>query len=213
MVPRSYDKDKSLGMWVSKQRTFQNCNTIRLERKERLDEIGFAWKDDRAHKLNQEDKRWHQQYEKLVEFKRRKGHCMVPQKYEQDKSLLGMWVNRQRGVHKNNKMRPDRKILLDEIGFAWKPDAAPTFKPDDKLWHQQYEKLLEYKRKKGHSKVPHKYKDDKSLGKWVMNQRSRHANNKILPNRKELLDVLDFVWKADTVTTRSSTTNVRGLGV
>jgi hypothetical protein len=34
------------------------------------------------------------------------------------------------------------------------------------------------------------------------------------PDRKELLDALDFVWKADTFATRSSITDdVRGLAI
>jgi hypothetical protein len=106
----------------------------------------------------------------------------------------------------------DRKKLLNKIGFAWKDDGALPFKPDVKLWHQQYEKLLEYKRKNGHCKVPNKYKDEKSLGLWVMNQRTRH--NKMPPDRKELLDAIDFVWKANTVAARSSSaTDVRGLAI
>jgi hypothetical protein len=108
-------------------------------------------------------------------------------------------------------MRLDRKKILDEIGFAWKCEGP--FKPYDELWHQQYEKLLEYKRKNGHCKVPQTNKDDKSLGVWVMCQRARHANKKMQPDRKELLDALDFVWKAKTAATRSSTTDVRGLAI
>jgi hypothetical protein len=159
------------------------------------------------------EKKWNRQYEQLVEYKRKKGHCMVPCKYEQNKSL-GQWVRTQRCLNNTNKLRLDRKRLLEDIGFAWKDDAALTFKRDDKLWHQQHEKLLEYKRKNGHCKVPKKYKDDKSLGLWVKNQRARHAKNKMPPDRKELLDALDFVWKADSLATRSSTTDVRaGLAI
>jgi hypothetical protein len=75
-------------------------------------------------------------------------------------------VSKQRSFHKNNKLRPDRERILDEIGFAWTVDAYRNFKPDDKLWHQQYEKLVEFKRKTGHCIVPSKYKKDKSLGQW-----------------------------------------------
>jgi hypothetical protein len=151
-------------------------------------------------------------YEQLVEFKRTNGHCMVPLKYEQDKSL-GIWVSNQRQYHKKNKLRLDRKRVLDEIGFAWKADADRGFKPDDNHWHQQYEKLLEYKRKIGHCKVPRKYMDDKSLGVWVSSQRARHANNKMLPDRKDLLDKIGFAWKHCTLATRASTTDVRGLAI
>jgi hypothetical protein len=185
---------------------------MRQDRKIILEEIGFAWKDDGAHTLNQNDKLWNQHYEKLVEYRRKKGHCKVPKRYKDDKSL-GTWVRTQRKNHNDDKMRQDRKDLLDEIGFAWKPDGVPNFKPDDKLWHQQYEKLVEYRRKKGHCKVPKRYKDDKSLGKWVDNQRARHTNNKMLPYRTLLLDALDFVWKAKTVAIRPSTTHVRGLAI
>jgi hypothetical protein len=209
------EQDKSLGTWVHTQRTLHKSNKIGIDRKRILDGIGFAWKPDRAHRAHKPDgKLWHQQYEKLVEYKRINGHCKVPQtKNEQDKSL-GNWVHKQRFFHNNDKLGIDRKRILDGIGFAWKPDRAHrAHKPDGKLWHQQYEKLVEYKRKNGHCKVPTKYKDDKSLGLWVSNQRARHANNKMLLDRKELLDALEFVWKADTVATRSSTTDVRGLAI
>jgi hypothetical protein len=212
MVPRKYEQDKSLGPWVSTQRKHHINNKLRLDRKDILDKIGFAWTAEGA-QTNYDDKLWHQQCEKLVEFKRINGHCRVPQKFEQDASL-GLWVSAQRKNHNNNKLLSVRKEVLDEIGFAWKADAAHQYKPDDQLWHQQYEKLLEYKRKNGHCKVPNKYKDDKSLGLWVMNQRARHANNKMLPDRKELLDALDFVWwKADSLATRASTTDVRGFAI
>jgi hypothetical protein len=213
MVPSKYKDDKSLGLWVMNQRKNHNNNRIRLDRKLILDEIGFAWKDDGVHTLNQIHKLWHQQYEKLLEYKRKKGNCLVPHRYKQDKSL-GIWVRTQRKNHNDDKMRQDRKDLLDEIGFAWKPDGGPNFKPDDKLWHQHFDKIVEFKQMNGHCLVPQtKYKDDKSLGLWVMTQRARHANKKMLPDRKELLDALGFAWKADTVATRSSTTNVRGVTI
>jgi uncharacterized protein YukE len=185
---------------------------MRQDRKRVLDEIGFAWKPDAGHNFKLDAKHWHQQYEKLLEYKRKNGHCKVPNKYKDDKSL-GVWVMNQRARHANNKMRPDRKGLLDAIDFVWKADGAHAFKPDDKLWHQQYEKLVEYKRINGHCKVPCKYELDKSLGVWAMHQRARHAKKKMPPDRKELLDALDFVWKAKTVATRSSTTDVRGLAI
>jgi hypothetical protein len=212
MVPRSYEQNKSLGNWVHTQRTFHNNNKLGIDRKIILDEIGFTWKPDGDHNFKQDDKLWHQQYENVVEFKRIYGHCMVPKTYEKDKSL-GQWVNRQRTYHTNNKLRRDREELLDEIGFAWKADTSHSIKPGGKLWHQHYGKLLEHKRINGHCKVPSKYKDDKSLAQWVIYQRARHANNKMPPDQEELLDALDFVWKCDTVATRSSTTDVSCLAI
>jgi hypothetical protein len=42
MVPQSYEQDKSLGRWVSKQQTLHKNNKLGLDRKRILEEIGFA---------------------------------------------------------------------------------------------------------------------------------------------------------------------------
>jgi uncharacterized protein YbgA (DUF1722 family) len=158
--------------------------------------------------MTKHDKKWKMKYEQLVEFKREKGHCMVPHEYEVDKSL-GRWVGNQRNEHKNNKLRLDRKIILDEIGFAWKGEGV-HHNYDDKLWSQQHVKLVEFKRKYGHCMVPSKYEQDPSLGKWVTNQRTNHINNNIRRDRKELLDKIGFAWKVYILAaSRASTPDVR----
>jgi nitrate reductase assembly molybdenum cofactor insertion protein NarJ len=81
------------------------------------------------------DKKWNMQYEKLVEFKRKKGHCIVPYMYKEDKSL-GQWVLTQRRAHTKSKLRPDRKELLDKIGFAWHAGNVNNIAIQDKKWHQ-----------------------------------------------------------------------------
>jgi hypothetical protein len=156
------------------------------------------------------DKQWNMHYEQLVEFKQKNGHCMVPNRYKQEKSL-GTWVSKQRSNHRNDLLLQDRKDLLDEIGFVWKADRPNMCMPDDKLWHRQYEKLVEFKQKNGHCMVPQRNKEDASLGIWVKNQLSNHNKNKMRPDRKELLDKIGFASKDITFAARASTTNVRGL--
>jgi hypothetical protein len=124
-VPAVFVQDKALGSWVSRQRSIHVNNTMRQDRMEVLDKIGFVWKADNilarvaAGRAKGDEKRWLQQYKKLVELKRNNGHCVVPFNYEQDKSL-GRWFHTQRNFHAKNKIRLDRKELLDEIGFVWK---------------------------------------------------------------------------------------------
>jgi hypothetical protein len=187
--------------------------------------------------MTERDNAWNKQYEQLVEFKRKNGHWIVPRRCKEDASL-GKWVSYQRHFHRQNRLRLDRKGLLDEIGFPWRAVNG------DPKWQQQYEKLVEFQRKNGNCLVPQKYQEDVVLGNWVNTQRqfhsnnklrldrtglleeigfaweaprggnteSRqrqfHANNKIPIYRKELLDELGSAWKADTVAARSSTTNV-----
>jgi hypothetical protein len=156
------------------------------------------------------DKKWNKQYEKLVEFKRKHGNCLVPQRYQEDVSL-GKWVDKQRQSHSNNILRRDRKDLLDEIGFVWKANPRGDSKDKEKLWKKQYEKLPESSRKNGHCIVPRSYQEDVSLGMWVSNQRHFHVKNKLRLHRKKLLDEIGFAWKAYTLAARSSTMDVRGL--
>jgi uncharacterized protein YbgA (DUF1722 family) len=173
IVPTKYHmEDVSLGTWVSWQRQFHSNNRLRLDRKELT---------------------WHLQYQKLVAFKRKNGHCLVPRKYQKDASL-GEWVITQRQFHRNNRLPLDREVLLNEIGFVWRVrNSAPS------AWQQQYEKLVEFKRKNGHCLVPAKYQEDVSLGVWVTTQRTKHINNKLPVDRKELLEDIGFVWKGRVV--------------
>jgi hypothetical protein len=151
--------------------------------------------------MTKHDKKWNKQYEQLVEFKRKNGHCVVPQRNKDDASL-GKWVNKQRSNQMNDTLGLDRKERLDEIGFFWKDDGGHNYE----IWHKQYEKLVEYKLINGHCKVPQtRNKDEKSLGVWAMHQRARHARKEMPPDRKALLDALEFVWrKNDSLAIRKS---------
>jgi hypothetical protein len=145
---------------------------------------------------------WNKQYEKLVEFKRKHGNCLVTSRYQEDASL-GWWVSHQRQHHRKNTLQLHRKNLLDKLGFVWRVDKYKSAE-----WNTQYEKLVEYKGENGHCQVPKGYQEDASLGFWVARQRQLHSNNKLRLDRKVLLDEIGFVWKAGTVAARSSTADV-----
>jgi hypothetical protein len=200
LVPQGYQKDASLGMWVNTQRQFYSKNKLRLDRKVLLDELGFVWKVGN-YAL---ERIWKNQYAQLVAFKQKNGHCIVGANggsctMDEENKALGKWVSNQRERHRNNKMRLDRKNLLDEIGFGWSvAKSVPNVeRPNisDSRWNKQYEKLVEFKRKNGHCSVPRTYQEDVSLGKWVSNQRQNHASKTLRLDRKELLDQLGFAWR------------------
>jgi hypothetical protein len=125
LVPIKYPKDKSLAVWASNQRACYANTTIRQDRKEVLDKLGFG------SIASTSDRKWSELYEKLVEFKQAHGDCMVPKDYEKDKTLA-TWASYQRTSYANNRMRQDRKKLLDKLGFIWKiyiSCAAASSKP------------------------------------------------------------------------------------
>ena len=138
LVPQRYNKDRALGLWVTRQRTERKANRLTAERKAKLDSIGFVWEPD--------EQKWNEMFEKLKAYKRNHGDCLVPVDYAKDKQL-GYWVSTQR--RKTNKLAAERKAKLDSIGFVWevKPD------PDDQ-WNKMFEKLKAYKRNYGDCLVP-----------------------------------------------------------
>jgi hypothetical protein len=114
IVPTEHKEDKALGQWVARQRRFHTNNKMRQDRKDPLDELDFVW--SLAITDNNVKKR-HQQCKTLVDFNRKNGHCLVPINDEQDNTFTN-WVKEQRYFYINNKRRPDRKELSNELEFA-----------------------------------------------------------------------------------------------
>ena len=141
---------------------------------------------ERTTKQQQNDKKWYQQYDKMVAFHHENGHCIVPKRYQPDKSLAH-WVNRQRNFPHNYKMPQDRIDLLNALGFVWNVQ--------DHEWHTHYEKLVKFQRENGHCIVPNMFKQDKAFGTWIAAQRG--MKDTMSQDRKALLAKLDFVWNPE----------------
>ncbi|MDB3928936.1 Helicase associated domain protein [Paracoccaceae bacterium] len=104
MVPHNRKKDTyGLGGWVVTQRTKKL--TMSPERKQRLDALGFAW--DANTNL------WEAGFSKLLQFKEREGHCVVPIKYSEDGYNLRSWVQNQRT--NKSKLSPECKQRLGPV--------------------------------------------------------------------------------------------------
>jgi superfamily II DNA or RNA helicase len=107
-VPRGFKlADFNLGNWVKVQRFTKE--TMPAERRQRLDDIGFVW-DPYADQ-------WEEGFSNLSAFKEIEGHCRVPVGYKLNGFKLGTWVRNQ-GTSKD-RMPPERKQRLDDIGFIW----------------------------------------------------------------------------------------------
>jgi len=96
-----------LGQWVATQRASKA--TLMPERLELLDEIDFIW--------DVLDADWEEGFAALKVFKKREGHCRVPQAHKEGDHRLGIWVGTQRAKKAN--LTPERLQRLDEIGFVW----------------------------------------------------------------------------------------------
>ena len=127
-VPRKYDKNPSLGLWVNRQRCLQRQGLLPQDRWQKMEDIGFSWRHGgRRPPLPQvvqqaatNDRKWQRQYDKLVAYHLETGNCMVPARYDQDQSL-GNWVVAQRSLHRKGLLKTKRIRLLEALPFVFDP--------------------------------------------------------------------------------------------
>jgi Helicase associated domain/Helicase conserved C-terminal domain len=163
-----------LGRWVTKQR--KRGKALTVERKGRLDELGFVWSAREA--------AWEEGFGHLKAYKEREGHCRVPKDYQKGGFRLGQWVGLQR-THEN--LLDERRRRLDELDFVWDSLAAD--------WEKRFGQLKAYKEREGHCHVPDEHVEgDFQLGTWVGTQRRTQKSARMSKDRKERLDGLGFAW-------------------
>lgn len=157
-----------LGTWTSIQRRSSKNGELSIERRSRLDMIGFSW--------NKLDSQWEDRLNELLAYKAEHGDMHVPQKWP---SGLGAWLSQQKLYEKNGELPAERRIRLDEIGFSWDNRKPKTD------WDERFNELLSYKAEHGIFDVPRSWPT--GLGTWVGNQKSFLRDGKLSPEREDKL--------------------------
>lgn len=177
-LPLDEPKYEDLKDWLVRQKLDRNYLSSKQSRM--LEELGIDWEDTSIRDL-----RWMSMFGKLKEFKKRNGHCKVPQKYTEDQKLSN-WVSVQRRMNAAGKLNAQRKSKLRSVGFIW------TFQEIyENQWEHHYQLLLDFKKKHGHCVVPGKHG---ALAGWVDRQRTNKTKNKISKTRENKLNEIGFIW-------------------
>jgi hypothetical protein len=163
-----------LGRWVSRQRS--DRDRMLKSRKDLLDELDFLWFADN----------WDAMYEQLVKFKQEHSHTELPKR----NTSLGMWCNKQRGKMRQNKLAPERRSRMEEIGF----DFELQSEKNERRWNAKLQRLEKYKRNHGDCLIPTKHSEDVELSIWVTHQRLDHKLGTIPIHRIQKLEEVGFVW-------------------
>jgi hypothetical protein len=88
----------------------------------------------------------------LVHYRQEHGDCLaLYQSYKVDRSL-SRWVETQRKLYANNKLRSDRRSKLESIGFVWVGGECLT--NNKEKWENTFAKLEKNRRQLGDSLVP-----------------------------------------------------------
>jgi hypothetical protein len=122
-------KEKRLYEWTTRQRGLKKSNKLSQEHIQHLEEIGFVFEPPsykRKNRFNKDqEKRWDLMYNKLRDYKRKHGHCLIP-KNAIANDELGQWVACQRVEFNKGTMDDTRQHQLDDLGFHWKPTRKKT---------------------------------------------------------------------------------------
>lgn len=129
---------------------------------------------------------WFEWYGRLLNFKEREGHCLVPKDHRENGYALCNWVRTQR-QYKSDKepILTSKKIqLLDEIGFIWSIYEK---------WDVYFDAVKKFKEREGHINIPKGHNEDGLLiGNWIRNQKNRKLQlSETQRNQLEKLGNLD----------------------
>jgi superfamily II DNA or RNA helicase len=179
-VPPNFKEDElTLGAWVYVQRIFYHRGKLDSERIKRLESIGFSWDPN--------SEKWENGFEVLKKYKRREGHCRVPQLFEEEGFTLGTWTTIQRVYFKKGTLDSERIKRLESIGFSWDPNYEK--------WENDFKALKKFKKREGHFRVPRGFKEDEvNLASWLMMQRLFYQRGKLDSKRIKRLESIGFSW-------------------
>ncbi|MCW5213626.1 helicase associated domain-containing protein, partial [Desulfobulbus sp. TB] len=190
-VPFQYIETPKLGAFVNAMRSHKHAGTLSKKRITLLEHIGFEW---RVKEAGNTDK-WEERYIQLLYFKDEHGHCDVPYNYP-DNPQLANWVRQQRQRKKSGKLSAKREKMLEEVSFEWGSHHYLGGVNRSELWALRYNELVKFKQQHGHCKVPTNYADNPQLGKWVSRQRQQRKQDKLTPERLQMLEEVGFLWSA-----------------
>jgi hypothetical protein len=166
-----------------------------LSKKKRIEIVEDAARPFRPY----QEEQWSEKFEELCEFKKNKGHCVVPHTYTANPALA-RWVTRQRYQYKLRKVgkqstMTDRRVTaLEDNCFIWDSHGV--------AWQQRCNELCEYKKDNGgHCNVPSNSPLHPQLATWVKCQRRQHTlywdgkTSNMTLGRIAELEKLGFEWQ------------------
>ena len=189
-----YDENGyNLGQWQSCQRQMYKKSKLSKERKELLEKIGMRFE------TRDNDEVWNQMYMLAELYFKEYGNLEISKKFktlngtDEDENgyNLGIWLVRQRQMHKISKLSKEREKLLEKIGMRFET------RDNDEVWTRMYKLTETYFKKYGNLEIKQNFKtlngidydeNGYNLGQWQSCQRQMYKKSKLSKERKELLE-------------------------
>lgn len=183
--------DSSLYNWFRAQKDKYSKGELDIEKQKLLEEVGVIW--------NNADYAWNSNYSEILDIKNSVGHLNLSKikSYTNSKGVvvevskdLKKWFRVQKTLYRNNKVRDDRKIKLEALGF----EELQTLKSKkENEFELNIDKLIKYKEKYQTMNVASDF-DDKELIEWIIEIRSAYTKGTLSQERITKLNEIDFIW-------------------
>lgn len=186
MVPRNYEVDQELSVWIANQRTDrrENRSTLTARRIARLDAIKMVWEPF--------EEMWELKYKTAKNYYEQNGHLVVKQDRDRD---LRLWILQQRTAKKYDFLTEERRERLDEIGMVWEVQ--------EEYWERMYAAAAAYYQIHEQLNISANYKtsDELYLGRWICGQRRTYKQLMTVEDPKtqrrfERLNEIGMIWDA-----------------
>ena len=169
-VPQSYKLNPPLAKWVHNlRRRPEQQNEERIKRLNALEFEFGRWEPT-----------WQEMYQQLIEFKKINGHTSPGAKAYPE---IAFWVISQRVLNNKKTLLKERKKLLNQLDFDWKPMQS--------RWIKQFEGLkklyIQYKKK-----IPYQIIKDLNYENWIYAQRVYFEKGKLTAAQIKLLGSLNI---------------------
>ena len=176
-IPTNYKSTdgKHLGNWILRQRQLNKSNSLTEEQVNKLDSIGMDWMD-------RVDRIWENGFIEAKNYSEEYGNLSVPKNYRSNTDFpLGIWIQRQRSLYKNNKISENRIKRLTDVGMNWNPDN----------WESRFNLAKQYYEEHGNINISQKEViQGVWLGKWIVSQKKAMQEGKLTNEQIEMLKTL-----------------------
>jgi hypothetical protein len=163
--------------WAAKQAKARKAGDLPEWRIKTLNTIGFDWeKAALSPSQLKMEARWRRKLEHYLKLKATHGGPL-PMAHPAVKPLRS-WLSRMRECYKKGILRPELVAEFEAKGFEFS-GMARFRENQEREWKRQFDKLVAFKARFGHARVPSSYADDPEFGAWLAHQRENWKLGKL----------------------------------
>lgn len=195
-VPAKWKENKELGNWVEYQRRMFREEKLPAHKKAlledcRFDFLSYDCADGNTGINTGSLYTFDQRLDQLSEYMDKRGILVVPHRHT--KNGVGFWLSRQKKKYRDGKLEVNQKEKLEQAGVEFISTNRKNYTAlQIDLWNTRFKELKLFKGKYSNCNVPAGWHENKPLAIWVKAQRFNFRNDKLTPERIDLLNSIGF---------------------